>query len=326
VRVDRTTGSIASVRWQGRELVDTSRGGWNRYRYVAGLDTSGARDAAVTSTEVVDDGPLVATLRIISHAPGANRLVREVTLHAGDDAVRLVTHLDKAKVRDKEAVHIGFPLAVSGGTVRMEQGFAVVRPDSDQAEGANRNVFPVQRYIDASNGVFGVSLLTPDLPLWQLNGLTAEAFRQSQGREEWLHHALPGTELIAYAMNNYWHTNFKADQAGSVTYRVILLPHGPFDAVVTARAALQASEPPVALPSDREPVRPPFLTVKGNHVVISSVTADSGATAVSVRLWNPDDHTAQVSLRLRGGPPIDATVPSMGWVVIRLTASTDTFN
>jgi hypothetical protein len=88
------------VRWGGRELVDASRG----------------------------------TLRITSDAPGAISLVCEVTLHADDDAVRLVTHLDKAPGREKEAVPVAFPLAVPGGVVRTEQGFAVVRPDSDQAE------------------------------------------------------------------------------------------------------------------------------------------------------------------------------------------------
>jgi hypothetical protein len=256
VHVERTTGAIASVTWQGRELVDAARGGWNRYRYVAGLDTSRARDASVTRIEVIDDGPLVATLRITSEAPGANRLVRDVTLHAGDDAVRLVTHLDKAAVREKEAVHIAFPLAVPGGQIRMEQGLAVVRPDSDQAEGANRHVYPVQRWLDASNAEFGVSVLTPDLPLWELNGLTAEAFRQPDGREEWMTRALPGTELLAYAMNNYWHTNFKADQPGPVTWRIVLVPHGPFDAETTTEAALQVSEAPVVMPASTGTVRP----------------------------------------------------------------------
>jgi hypothetical protein len=253
IRIDRATGAIASVRWQGHELVDAARGGWNRYRYVAGVDTSRATDATNSRIEVVDDGPLVATLRITSEAPGATSLIRDVTLHAGDDAIRLVTHLDKAAVREKEAVHIAFPLAVPGGQIRMEQGLAVVRPDSDQAEGANRNVYPVQRWLDASNAEFGVSVLTPDLPLWELNGLTAEAFPQADGREEWMRRALPGTELIAYAMNNYWHTNFKADQPGPVTWRLVLLPHGPFDAATTTRAALEVSEAPVVLRADSGP-------------------------------------------------------------------------
>jgi len=317
VHVDPATGSIASVRWRGRELVDTSRGGWNRYRYVAGLDTSGARDAADSRLEVVDDGPLVATLRITSDAPGANRLVRAVTLHAGDDAVRLVTQLDKAPGRNKEAVHVGFPLAVPGGTIRMEQGFAVVRPDSDQAEGANRNVYPVQRWLDASNREFGISVLTPDLPLWELNGLTAEAFRQADGQEDWLERALPGTELVAYAMNNYWHTNFKADQPGPVTFRVVLVPHGPLDAAATTRAALEVSEPPVVLPADTGPVTRPLFELESSGVVVSSVTPNPAAAGVSVRLWNPGDRAVSVRVRPRGGSPLIATVPALGSVMLR---------
>lgn len=304
VHVDTRTGAVASVRWRGRELVDRSRGGWNRYRYVAGRDTSRAHDAGRPRLEVVDDGPLVATLRIISDAPGATRLVRDVTLYASDEAVRLVTHLDKAAVREKEAVHLAFPLNVPQGVVRMEQGLAIVRPDLDQADGANRNVYPVQRWIDASNAAFGVTVVTPDLPLWQLNGLTAEAFKQPDGREAWLTRALPGTELVAYAMNNYWHTNFKADQPGAVTFRVTLVPHGPFDPAAATRAGLLGSEPPLAVPASTgatsaAPSR--GFTLDNPRVVVSSVTPTGDGEGDLVRLWNPGSRNASVRLRWRDG-------------------------
>ena len=287
VRIDRETGSIASVRWHQRELVDVARGGWNRYRDVAGRDTSRAADATRTRIEVLDDGPLVATLRITSDAPGARSLVRDVSVHAGSDAVDAITRLDKSPVRDKEAVHIGFPLNVPRGTVRMEQGLAIVRPDLDQADGANRNLYPVQRWLDASNSEYGVTIVTPDLPLWQLNGLTAEAFKQSDGREAWLWHSLPGTELVAYAMNNYWHTNFKVDQPGPVTFRVTLVPHGPFDAAAATRLGVVASEPPIVIPAAGDTVRAPMFSIDSRRVVVSSVTPSSDGAATMLRLWNP---------------------------------------
>jgi hypothetical protein len=162
-------------------------------------------------------------------------LVREVTLRAGSDGNPDPPRYGGGAGRNRA---FAFPLAVPGGVVRMEQAFAVVRPDVDQAEGANRNLYPVQRWLDASNDEFGVTVVTPDMGLWELNGLTAEAFKQPDGREDWLRHSLPGTELVAYAMNNYWHTNFKADQPGPVTFRVILVPHGRFDAAVARQTAL----------------------------------------------------------------------------------------
>jgi hypothetical protein len=304
VHIDRRTGAIASMRWHGRELVDTARGGWGRYRYVSGTDTSHAADATNSTIAIVDNGPLVATLQVTSDAPGAVSLVRDVTLHAGDDAVTLVTHLDKAAVRDKESVHIAFPLNVPGGVVRMEQAWAVVRPDSDQAVGANRNLYPVQRWLDASNAEFGVTVVTPDLPLWELNGLTAETFMQPDGREEWLTHALPGTELIAYAMNNYWHTNFKADQPGPVTFTVMLVPHGTFDAAQVTHAALAVSEPPVVVHAAARAARPPVLSFDNNNVIVSSIASTRDGAGWIVRLWNPEDRPEQVGLRRDGDPAL----------------------
>ncbi|MGH7594096.1 MAG: hypothetical protein ACRELE_09650, partial [Gemmatimonadales bacterium] len=302
VHVDPRSGAIASVRWRGRELVDQAKGGWDRYRYVLGRDTSRAQDASHTRIDVLDLGPLVATLRVTSDAPGAvSPLVRDVTLHAGSDAIQLVVHLDKAAVRAKEAVHIGFPLAVGGGTVRMEQGWAVVRPDLDQADGANRNLYPVQRWLDASNEEFGVTVVTPDLPLWELNGLTAEAFEQADGREEWLTHSLPGTELVAYAMNNYWHTNFKADQSGPVMFRVVLVPHGAFNAADATHAALEVSEPPVVARAAASAVKGPLFELDDTSVVVSSVAPSADAMAVMVRLWNPTDRAARVGFTWRRG-------------------------
>lgn len=337
VHVDPASGAVASVRWQGKELVDRERGGWNRYRYLLGRDTSKAQEASGTHIEVLDGGPLVATLRITSRAPGAVTLVRDVTLHAGSDAVRIVTRLDKALVRDKEAVHLAFPLAVPGGTVRMEQGLAIVRPDTDQAVGANRNLYPMQRWLDASNGAFGVTLVTPDLPLWELNGLTAEAFKQADGREDWMRRSLPGTELVAYAMNNYWHTNYKADQPGPVTFRVTLLPHGPFDATAATRAGLVASEPPIVLPAEATPVRGSLFTLDNPGVVVSSVTPSADGLAHIVRLWNPTTMTQRVGIRWAGGlrlhaemsspfeergaavpPPRRIDVPALGLVTVRV--------
>ncbi len=196
-------------------------------------------------------------------------------------------------------MHIAFPLAVPGGTVRMEQGWAIVRPDVDQAVGANRNLYPVQRWLDASNADFGVTIVTPDLPLWELNGLTAEAFDQPQGREAWLTHSLPGTELIAYAMNNYWHTNYKADQPGPVTFRVVLLPHGPFNAAQVTHAALAVTEPPLLSRETADSPGAARLQVN-DSLLVSSLAQSRDGDGWIVRLWNP------------GTAPVTTTIVSRG--------------
>ncbi|MGH7582594.1 MAG: glycoside hydrolase family 38 C-terminal domain-containing protein [Gemmatimonadales bacterium] len=320
VHVDTMTGAIASVRWRGHELVDRTRGGWGRYRYVAGRDTSKAQDAGNTVITVLDAGPLVATLRVVSDAPGAQSLRREISLEAGSDAIEITTHLDKKSVRTKEAVHIAFPLNVPHGTVRMEQAWAIVRPDIDQADGANRNLYPVQRWLDASNADFGVTIVTPDLPLWELNGLTAEAFDQPEGRQVWLRHSLPGTELIAYAMSNYWHTNYKADQPGPVTFRVVLVPHGPFDAVAATRTAMAVTEPPIFASASGPDSSGPLLQLSSDRIIVSSVSPIPDSAGWMVRLWNPDTVAHSTTLRWRKSSGVNGAieVPAMGFKTVRV--------
>ena len=44
-----------------------------------------------------------------------------------------------------------------------------------------------------------------------------------------------GTDVYAYLLNNYWHTNYKADQDGPLTFRFLVRPHGRFDAAALRR-------------------------------------------------------------------------------------------
>jgi alpha-mannosidase len=111
---------------------------------------------------------------------------------------------------------------VPEGLVRFDVASAVVRADSDQLEGTARNVIPVQSWVDVSNGERGVTVATPDAPLVEIGGLFAE--------QPWLRSLPRSQTLFSYVMNNYWHTNFKADQEGPVTFRYAIRPHGPWRA------------------------------------------------------------------------------------------------
>ena len=62
-------------------------------------------------------------------------------------------------------------------------------------------------------------------------------------------------------MNNYWHTNYKADQEGPVTLRYVVTPHHGSDLATAKKLGLEAASPliPVAVdpasPVPRFPLR-----------------------------------------------------------------------
>ena len=122
---------------------------------------------------IKERGPLVASLLIESEAPGCRKLTREVRVIDGLDRVDLLNTVDKLPVRAKEGVHFRFGFNVPRSTVRMDVPWAVVRAELDQLPGACKNWFTVQRWIDISNDRYGVACATPDAPLFEVGGITA---------------------------------------------------------------------------------------------------------------------------------------------------------
>ena len=68
--------------------------------------------------------------------------------------------------------------------------------------------------------------------------------RVINGYKKWLEHGQSSPTVFLYAMNNYWHTNYKADQSGKVTFDVYLkFNKQPFDAAQANRFGYDCTEP-----------------------------------------------------------------------------------
>lgn len=289
VAVD-ATGAIASLRWVGAPGQDLAgEGGLNRYLYVAGRDPHNARGVVSAQVTTEDAGPLLATLRIESEAAGVRRLLRRVSLAAGSDTVDIENTLEKIAVRSKESAHMAFPFAVDGGVFRADEGGAVVTIERDQLPGSCRDFIGVHSAIDVSNNLRGVALLSLDAPVIELAALTDE--RPSAGNQRaWRAHVPPGTAVYAYLLNNYWHTNYKADQEGLMTFRFAIWPHGPFDPAALRRFGADGEQPLLVVATDAAapPTRAPFR-IDGSGVVVQSLAPAGTGRAILARLYNASD-------------------------------------
>jgi len=59
-------------------------------------------------------------------------------------------------------------------------------------------------------------------------------------------------------MNNYWHTNYKADQEGPVTLRYAMSPHRGADGAAARKLGLEASTPLIPIAADPSKPVPVF--------------------------------------------------------------------
>lgn len=305
-RIDATTGAISSLRWLergGAELVDaTARPGLNAYHYVPGLDPDRALGPGPGRISIDEGGPLVAAVAVDSPAPGSRKLRREYRLAAGSSRLEIINRLDKALVRDKEAVHFGFPFRVPGGTLRFDLGWGWIDPAADVIAGSCLDFFCPQSAADVSNGEWGVAWVTLDAPLAEAGAMTDES-RDERGGRVWRTSLDPTQTVYSYAMNNYWHTNYKADQEGWVELRYAVEPHEGGGPEAVKRIGLEAEQsllvagaPPRA--EGRGPLFP--LTLPAG-VVATSLRPAAGERSWLIRVYNASEKAVEAEWSLPDG-------------------------
>ncbi len=231
VGIDAQTGNVVELTAHGTNanLIDTAGGhSGNEYLFLEGKDISKLQRSGAAKVTVEEAGPLVASLRIESSAPGTKNLVRRVRLTAGADYVELSNAVDKTRAPlnpnpgkggpgdefaqrgSKESVQFGFPFAVAGGQIRMDIPLGEMRPEADQLPGSCKNWLSVGRWMDVSNETHGVTWVTMDAPLVEIGGITATMLGSQTNPKIWREHVEPTQTFYSWAINNHWGTNYRA--------------------------------------------------------------------------------------------------------------------
>ncbi|MGC1649202.1 MAG: glycoside hydrolase family 38 C-terminal domain-containing protein [Candidatus Sulfotelmatobacter sp.] len=294
------TGAIDALKWKknGIQLVDGTRGtGLNQYLYVLGTDPEKAQRISNVRVRFKEQGNLVVSLLVEGDAPGAKRYSTEIRLVAGINRLDLITNIDKRSVREKEGVHIAFPFSVPAGQLRYDVADGVVRPEADQLAGACKNFFSVQSWVDISNRDYGVTWATINAPLIEIGGITAE--------QPWMKSIQPSSLFYSYVMNNYWHTNYKADQEGSVTFSYSVLPHAAFRASDAAKFGAERRQPLIVAPASPWPQQlSAVLQLSSPDVLVPSIQPVDGGRSWLVYFYNPTESAQKATLHGNDGLPV----------------------
>ena len=253
VRLDPSTGAIRALAGpDGKERVKPSDwSGLNQLVYVRGgersaLWTTGDRDALKNPPQLdITQAKLVRTRR--EKLPGIGvRLVTERSLDGFPSIVSTVMLYDelpwvdienrivKTATLAKEALYVAFPFAFLKPTVEVEVPLGRMTVERDQQPGSCRDWYCHTHWVWLHEASDGVLWSAPDTPLFTLNDLF---------RGEWRRSIVPDGTVFAYAMNNYWHTNYAASQGGAATFRFRLSLLAPGDAAEPVRRGWAACDP-----------------------------------------------------------------------------------
>jgi len=224
--------------------------------------------------------------------------------------------VDKKAVREKEGVHFGFGFAVPDAQVRLDVGWAVIRPNEDQIPASCRNWFSVQRFVDVSNANYGVTLATLDAPMVEIGQITGRLIGSPSDPTEylfsnpkaWMDRALESPTIYSFVMNNHWGTNYRADQEGLVEFRYSIRPHGAYSPLEAVRFGVQCSQPLLATIASEPASTEPRLTVMPAGVIVTSLRPSREGKAMIARLYGASGRAEQATIRWA------APVPKAVWV------------
>jgi alpha-mannosidase len=196
--------------------------------------------------------------------------------------------VDKKTIRQKEGVHFGFPFHPLLNKVTLDAGYGSMQYLADQLPGSNMDYLYSRRWLDVSKADKGLQWMLLEAPLVEPGDMIDERQTINQTHKEWKKEGRPTATWFSYIMNNYWHTNYKADQEGISNYRYALKPHGIFSYSEAEKTGASFSQPLLALPV-KEDVRFPdrLFDLSNNRIVVTCVTPQEDGSFV-IRLYNPE--------------------------------------
>jgi hypothetical protein len=183
------------------------------------------RTTAATTECKIEEVVRGVQLIIKSEAMGVKNLEQRITFLEDSSYIQLSVKFYKEDIRTAEATYFAFPLNLSKNwKSHFDTAGVPVELDSDQLPGASRDWVTVESFVSVHNLDKGVSLICPDAPMVQIGDFNFARKNKTIARND-------NPLLLAWPLNNYWDTNFRASQPGYIELNYHFRAHGKFDPI-----------------------------------------------------------------------------------------------
>ncbi len=302
VELDDATGTIKKLISEAskRNYVSQDSVRFNQYLYLIGDSLKNIQTNSLAVITVKEKGPLVASLLVKSTAPGCNSLMQEIKVVLGSDKIEIINTADKKAVLQKEGVHFAFPFNIPNPQLRYNIPWGSVMNGYDQLPNGNKNWYAMQRWLDISNKEYGITLSSPDAPLFEIGRITANLLGGLYNSPLWIKDQPSSSRIYSWAMNNHWHTNFVASQEGKMSFHYFIKAHEkPYNAYNANLFGIENHKPLIAAKASGKADEKLFFTINGNNVFIESLKPAVDGEGVIIQLVNSSNNAENVSIKSR---------------------------
>ncbi|MBE0674233.1 MAG: glycosyl hydrolase family 38, partial [Bacteroidales bacterium] len=134
----------------------------------------------------------------------------EIRLFKTAKRIDLAYYIEKKMVLEPEGIYIAFPFVLNEGVIAFDVQGGEIRAGIDQIPGSANDWNTVQNYARVSNGKNQIVISSPETPLMQFGGINTGRYKAGATPES--------THIFGWPMNNYWVTNFNAEQHGGFSW------------------------------------------------------------------------------------------------------------
>jgi len=139
-----------------------------------------------------------------------NNLMVEYRIFSVEKKIEVVYRLRKKATTAPEAIYISFPYEVKDGKIFLDVPGGSIEAGVDQIPGSSNDWYTVQNFATARNSNEQIVMGSPEIPLMQFGAINTGRYKAG---------AVPQTtNMYSWPMNNYWTTNFNADQMGEMEW------------------------------------------------------------------------------------------------------------
>ena len=258
ITVNPETGSVESIfdKELERELVDLhSPYKFGQYLYVTGGDPQGngltrmihpydALPIAELTVHPATRGeylgaektPWGHSIKLRSSDVNTPAIDLEILLYDNRKRIDFNYSVQKSYTTAKEGVYFAFPAGVQTPEFAYATQQGWVDPAHDLLKGASLEWFSIQKWMAVHDSGMTVAIVPLDASLASFGDIN---------RGLWPSEFTPKTStLFSYAMNNYWHTNYRAGQGGTFTFRYTMTSAKDFDPPALSRLGWESMEAP----------------------------------------------------------------------------------
>ncbi len=134
----------------------------------------------------------------------------EIRLFNTSKRIDLIYSIDKKLVTQPEGIYIAFPFALENGKLFFDVQGGEIEAGVDQIRGSANDWNTVQDYARLKSSSTQILLSSKEAPLMQFGEINTGRYKAG---------ATPATtHIFGWPMNNYWTTNFNAEQHGGFTW------------------------------------------------------------------------------------------------------------